>query len=164
MSSVNKVAHAVSLYADGRSLPDAHKETGVPMSTIRSAAIRAGIPMRSRADGVRLASAKLSASRTGKKRAPFTALHRRRISVSKLASARGVGVSVKPSGYVEYTKGPNKGRSVHVVTMEQHIGRRLAKDECVHHIDENRSNNELSNLRLMTRAAHTRLHRTGSKQ
>lgn len=28
----------------------------------------------------------------------------------------------------------------------------------VHHIDRNRSNNDLSNLSLMTRAAHTRLH------
>jgi len=32
-------------------------------------------------------------------------------------------------------------------------------EEVVHHIDHNRSNNELNNLQLMTRSEHTRLHR-----
>lgn len=47
----------------------------------------------------------------------------------------------------------------HDYVMEQHIGRKLKKDECVHHIDGNRSNNDIKNLMLMTIGEHSRLHR-----
>lgn len=47
----------------------------------------------------------------------------------------------------------------HIYIMEQHIGRKLNKNECVHHIDGNRSNNDISNLQLMTIGEHSRLHR-----
>ena len=46
----------------------------------------------------------------------------------------------------------------HIYVMCNHIGRKLNPDECVHHIDRNKSNNSLSNLRLMTNAEHARLH------
>lgn len=45
----------------------------------------------------------------------------------------------------------------HRVVMESHIGRYLTKQEVVHHIDENPSNNDISNLRLYaTQAEHIR--------
>lgn len=52
------------------------------------------------------------------------------------------------------------GRKVleHVLVMEQHIGRRLGPDECVHHINGNHSDNRLDNLQLMTKSEHARLH------
>jgi len=77
----------------------------------------------------------------------------------KWADNHAVGTSAKANGYVEYTRGDHKGRRVHDVLMEQRIGRRLLPDEVVHHIDGNRSNNSIDNLALMTRAAHSRLHR-----
>jgi len=43
--------------------------------------------------------------------------------------------------------------------MEQHLGRRLETGEAVHHKDEDRANNDLSNLQLMTKGEHSRLHR-----
>ncbi len=43
--------------------------------------------------------------------------------------------------------------------MERHIGRRIAGNEVVHHVDGNPRNNVLDNLQLMTRSEHTRLHR-----
>ena len=46
----------------------------------------------------------------------------------------------------------------HVYVMYNSIGRVLDKSECVHHIDRNRSNNALENLRLMDRKEHARLH------
>ena len=46
----------------------------------------------------------------------------------------------------------------HILVMVEHIGRPLYENECVHHIDRIRSNNELSNLLLLTRSEHALLH------
>lgn len=46
----------------------------------------------------------------------------------------------------------------HVYTMYQAIGRNLEHGECVHHIDRDKTNNILSNLRLMTLSEHALLH------
>jgi len=42
--------------------------------------------------------------------------------------------------------------------MEQHLGRALLTEEIVHHIDENPFNNEISNLQIVSRAEHKRIH------
>ena len=53
----------------------------------------------------------------------------------------------------------------HVYVMAQHLGRKLAPGEVVHHIDGKRSNFELSNLQLLpSRAAHIELHRQEALQ
>lgn len=46
----------------------------------------------------------------------------------------------------------------HTYVMYNHIGRPLRPDECVHHIDRNRANNNISNLLLLTFEEHMRLH------
>lgn len=46
----------------------------------------------------------------------------------------------------------------HVYVMSESIGRKLDKGECVHHVDRDRTNNRLSNLRLMTISEHSLLH------
>lgn len=75
------------------------------------------------------------------------------------ADATARGWRITSNGYVEYTRGEHVGRSFHVVAMERRIGRPLRADEVVHHIDGDRQNNAENNLALMTRSAHTRLHR-----
>jgi hypothetical protein len=158
MASLNKV-QIIDAYISGASIPDVSSLTGVPRSTVRGYLKEAGV-LRARADGVRLARHKLGSGNRGKK-VLFSKERCAAISNGRKAWAdkKAVGVSLKASGYVEYTRGPNKGRSVHVVTMEARLGRRLLPDEVVHHIDGNRSNNDIDNLALMTRAAHARLHR-----
>lgn len=47
----------------------------------------------------------------------------------------------------------------HIYIMEQKLGRKLNKNECVHHIDHNKSNNSIDNLMLLTRSEHSKLHR-----
>ena len=42
--------------------------------------------------------------------------------------------------------------------MEEHIGRKLTSKEVVHHIDGDKANNILSNLKLMSVGAHVSLH------
>lgn len=156
MASVNKV---IELYRDGKSIPDVALEVGLSRSTVRLHLAKANA-LRSRAEGIRLARAKLGSGLRGKHRT-FTQAHCEAISKGRRdwAEANASGVSMKPSGYVEITRGEHKGRSVHVVAMERRIGRRLRPDEVVHHIDGDRSNNRDDNLALMTRAGHTKLHR-----
>lgn len=47
--------------------------------------------------------------------------------------------------------------------MEQTIGRKLNSDEIVHHIDGDKTNNDINNLEIISRADHSRLHQTGKR-
>lgn len=47
----------------------------------------------------------------------------------------------------------------HRVVMENFVGRYLTREEIVHHIDENKHNNDISNLRLMSGYEHVNLHK-----
>jgi hypothetical protein len=151
----------VRLYVDEmKSIPDIAALLGEPRSRVRQRLLNLGVSLRSRADGVRAAAHKLGKNSAGKKRI-FIPEWCANMSAARLRSAEAsaTGVSLKPSGYVEYTRGLHKGRSIHVVAMETRLGRHLLPDEVVHHIDGNRQNNDINNLALMTRSAHTRLHR-----
>ena len=46
----------------------------------------------------------------------------------------------------------------HRVVIENHLGRILNHNEVVHHIDGNKFNNDISNLRLMDSKQHVKLH------
>lgn len=160
MASVNKVI-VVGLYVDAQqSIPDISRSTGINRSAVRKALLDAGVQMRTRAEGIRVARAKLGLHLKGKTRV-FTDEWRRNLAAAKQlrADSTAIGVSHKTGGYSEFTRGPNKGRGVHVVLKEQEIGRRLLPHEVVHHKDEDKQNNELSNLVLMTRSDHARHHR-----
>lgn len=52
---------------------------------------------------------------------------------------------------------PSRKRT-HQIVMENYIGRELREDEVVHHIDGNKLNNNINNLALMDKSAHSRLH------
>lgn len=47
---------------------------------------------------------------------------------------------------------------MHRVVVENSLGRLLLKKEVIHHKDEDRTNNELSNLEIMTQSEHARHH------
>jgi len=149
----------VSAYKGGLSLPQVAEKFRVPPSTARYWVKKAG-ELRSRTEGVRLASARLGEARRGKSR-QFTDDHIAAIQKArrKWGEENSVGISAKTNGYVQFTRGKNKHRSVHVVKMEERIGRKLLPDECVHHIDGDKHNNAINNLALMTTSAHARLHR-----
>ena len=51
------------------------------------------------------------------------------------------------------------GKYEHRAIMEEHIGRKLSKNEIVHHKDGNKHNNDIDNLQVMSRQEHSRMHR-----
>lgn len=54
-----------------------------------------------------------------------------------------LGMYIDSKGYWAFSQsGPNRNRRVHRVMMEQHLGRKLRKDEICHHRDGNKLNNE----------------------
>lgn len=46
--------------------------------------------------------------------------------------------------------------------MQKKLGRKLQFNEVVHHLDGDKSNNSLKNLRVMSRSEHSRLHQSGN--
>lgn len=65
---------------------------------------------------------------------------------------------IDESGYRKIRVGKRQVRE-HVYVMEQNIGRRLEKHEVVHHVNGNKTDNRIENLRLMTKIDHDNLHR-----
>jgi len=50
-------------------------------------------------------------------------------------------------------------KKLHRIIIEKKIGRPLAASEVVHHIDGNGLNNNLSNLKLMSKSEHAKVHK-----
>ena len=146
----------VELYESGLSIPQVSDSTGVHRSKVRRILKLHGI-LRSRSDGIKIAAkhGRLGSGMRGKSN-PMTDECKKKISESKTGVGRGI--SLKPNGYYEITMGKNKGRLEHVTIIESIIGRRLKSDECVHHIDHDKTNNEIPNLKLMKRSEHAKLH------
>lgn len=146
----------IELYKKGFSIPQISEKINKSKSTIRRILKKENI-LRSRTDGIRLrlSDKNYTHPRTG---VSHTVSKSARAKIAKSKIGKGKGYSLKPNGYYEVTTGENKGRMLHVVLMEKHIGRKMLKNEVVHHIDENKTNNDLSNLEVMTRSEHSRLH------
>lgn len=144
------------LYAQGNSIHEVSNMTGIPLSTLRFRLKRLGL-LRSRTDAIKLASSKgkLGSGMRGKNRV-FSQSHKD--AISKARTGTGLGYRINSKGYKEFTTGRNKGRCEHVVLVESVIGRKIHTYECVHHIDEDKLNNNLNNLRLMTKSEHMKLH------
>ena len=144
-------------YLVGCSATEIGKMFGLSYTQVRQRLIFLGVKLRTHEEAARFASPKISKANKGLGLGrPKSDEHRKKLSIAK--TGKGKGFSLKPSGYISITMGEHKDRSQHDVIMEKIIGRRLLRGEVVHHKDHNRSNNDPSNLQLMTQSEHTKLH------
>lgn len=67
-------------------------------------------------------------------------------------------VRISYTGVKEHPNYRTDGLCYHIYLVTKKIGRGLTKDECVHHIDGNKLNNNVDNLLLCTHSEHARLH------
>lgn len=67
------------------------------------------------------------------------------------------GGCINKDGYHVIQKS-GKQYLLHRIIMEEHLGRELTPDDCVHHINNIRDDNRIENLQLMTKSEHCSLH------
>lgn len=134
------------------------KEVGCNPSTVRYYLKKHGIHIRTKDEWFSDSRKKAGKALQGRERITPELREKLNAGIRLHHDATASGVSLKPSGYLEYTRGKHKGRSVHVVAAEKSIGRRLLSGEHVHHIDGNKLNNSPENLRVLTISEHAKIH------
>jgi predicted nucleic acid-binding Zn ribbon protein len=68
------------------------------------------------------------------------------------------GNFINRRGYIILSVGKGKQVYEHRLIMEKHLGRKLKPTEHVHHIDFDKTNNHISNLKILNNSEHNRLH------
>jgi hypothetical protein len=78
---------------------------------------------------------------------------------ANFGSQNGFMTGVNKSGYQTY-RDPNTGvwNSVHKRVAEKMVGGPIGPGREVHHIDGNKNNNQPSNLRIVSKEEHRRIH------
>ena len=76
-----------------------------------------------------------------------------------ISTCKGGGYMYCKTDPVHPKANSNNLYPLHRVVMENKLGRILLPDEIVHHIDEDKSNNNESNLMVLSVSDHAKLHR-----
>lgn len=143
-------------------------ELNVSISTVFNYCEKYGIATRNKKDTFTFKGRKLSEER----KQQISKLHKgktvsaeTRKKISESSKSGGIGhKKIRPDGYVtvyfpDHPKSTKDGHIMeHVLVMECLIGRHLHENECVHHINEVKSDNRKENLKLMTKSEHMSFH------
>lgn len=138
MSDDEFKAFLIKEYESGKSMAEIGVSIGITPSGVRKYFVKYGINRRGNADFFRF-------------------------DPTKAPNWKG-GRRIANNGYIEVFCPDHPNANVrrcvyeHQIVMEQHIGRYIRKGEVVHHIDGNKTNNDISNLLLLSNADHAKLH------
>jgi len=77
---------------------------------------------------------------------------------SKNISNGYIRVSAPSHLQLQHLKPKHRYIGEHRLVVEQHLGRILTSAEHIHHIDGNKQNNLISNLKIVTKAEHNKEH------
>lgn len=91
-------------------------------------------------------------------------LNRSENAVNKKIKKMGLKIIYKyeyidGNGYLRNCKDRNNRYLVHRKIMEDYLKRKLLFNEIVHHIDGNKLNNDIDNLKVVSRGEHMNIHR-----
>lgn len=91
-------------------------------------------------------------------------LNRSENAINKKIKKLGLSINwkhtyINGNGYLVNCEDRKHRYLVHRRLVENKIGRKLKNNEVVHHIDGNKLNNNINNLKLMTRKEHIEIHR-----
>lgn len=145
------------LYIEGKSLTEISNICRTAVSTVRLSLLRSGVTLRTTTEALALVAEKLSRAQRGKKRT-FSVLHKKNISLARKKSRKARGWRTSTNGYLQFTRGYFVGMDLHYLIAAMMLGRPLDDDEVVHHIDGNKVNNHPSNLEVLTKSEHARVH------
>lgn len=153
------------IYKSGATIKDVSEQLGFSVGCIHKYMCKYEIKRRCRSDYPNKPLSeeirkRISDSQKGKKLSQET---KRKMSEAKKQS--GIGhKKTRTDGYVYvyFPDHPMSNRNgyimEHILVMECAIGRWIADNEVVHHINHNRSDNRLSNLKLMNKKEHMSMH------
>lgn len=150
---------------DGKTMKAISEELHIATGKIHRLIHEYGIPAKKLSDYPATDKQRAAWSKIGKSRKSvnLTPEHREKISEAKKIHAAG-HIKTRSDGYKalyypDYPHANSDGYVMeHVYIMEQHIGRLLEDNECVHHINFDRADNRIDNLRLMTKSEHMSYH------
>lgn len=82
--------------------------------------------------------------------------------IGEVSDGKGYLLQLKPDWYTG--RGGSKHVFVHHIVMCEHLGiTEIPEGWCVHHIDEDKTNNVINNLEMMTKSDHMKLHASERK-
>lgn len=74
------------------------------------------------------------------------------------------GKGISKDGYIRVYVSEYNREYEHRVVMEKYLGRKLKTNEHIHHIDGDKTNNDITNLLLTFRREHQHIHHLGVKR